>query len=157
MPKTDLKLYSTDATTGAKQTTSITYVNPNASNTVLKQFAQKLNNLTTNTYSSADRVETVNVDTEGSRKSFRDITITGAAQGATATISANVTTSGTINPAVFYYTNDGVQLLTTTSIASEDPTIAKCTVVIPNTSGTIFVGLTSGTSFYADFVSTQVS
>lgn len=64
MAKTDLKLYSTEAGTGKKITTSINYVNPEANSNALKTFAQKLNAFTTNTYGEADRVQTINVDTE---------------------------------------------------------------------------------------------
>lgn len=157
MPKTDLKLYSTDATTGAKQTTSISYVNPNASNSVLKTFAQQLNALTTNTYSAADRIETVNVDTEGSRKQFRNLTVTGAIQGATAIISANIQVDGSVNPAVFFFANNAVQLLTTTTVPSDDPTIAKRSVTIPNSSGELYVGTLTNDDFYADFIFVSIS
>ena len=63
MAKTDLKLYSTDASL-KKITTTLNYVNPEANSTTLKQFAVKLNNLTTNTYGETNRVQTINVDTE---------------------------------------------------------------------------------------------
>lgn len=157
MPKVDLKLYSTDAAEGKKITTSVTYVNPAASNAVLKSFAQQLNAFTTNAYLETDRVETVNVDTDTSRKQYRDILITGAAQGATATISANVVEGVTVNPAVFYYSNGAAQVLTTTSIPSADPTVARFTVSIPNSSGQIFAGIATNDYFYADFVAQTVS
>lgn len=63
MAKTDLKMYSTDAS-DKKITTTLTYVNPAADSTTLKQFATKLNAFTTNTYGETDRVQTINVDTE---------------------------------------------------------------------------------------------
>ena len=159
MPKVDLKLYSTDAAEGKKITTSVTYVNPNASNAVLKTFAQQLNAFTTNTYSETDRVETINVDTDSSRKQFRNITITGATQGATATISAAIRAGGTITPAVFFLnTSSGsVSLLSTSSASSTDPTIAKFTVQIPNNNGVVYVGLMQDSNFYADFINATVS
>lgn len=43
--------------------TTISYVNPNAQPSVLKNFAQRLNNLTNNTYESTTRIDKVNVDT----------------------------------------------------------------------------------------------
>lgn len=64
MAKTDLKIKSTNAATGASITTSVTYVNPDANSATLKQFATKLNAFTTNSYAQADRVHTINVDTE---------------------------------------------------------------------------------------------
>lgn len=64
MAKTDLKLYSKAQGSEKKITTSLPYINPSADSTTLKQFAVKLNNLTTNVYSETDRVQTINVDTE---------------------------------------------------------------------------------------------
>lgn len=64
MAKTDLKLYSKAQGSEKKITTSLPYTNPTADSTTLKQFAVKLNNLTTNIYSETDRVQTINVDTE---------------------------------------------------------------------------------------------
>lgn len=43
-------------TSGKSVTTSIRYVNPEASNEVLKTYAQQLNALTTNTYDSLTKV-----------------------------------------------------------------------------------------------------
>lgn len=157
MPKTDIKLYSTDAATGSKITTSVPYVNPNASNDALKEFALKLNAFTTNTYASTDRVETVNVDTESGRKQFRNITVTGAIQGATATISANIQIGGSINPAVFFFTNNTVTILTTAAVPSDDPTIAKRSVTIPNSSGEMYIGLIANDDFYADFTFVSIT
>lgn len=64
MAKTDLKLYSKEQGSEKKITTSLTYINPAANSATLKQFAVKLNNLTTNTYDETNRVQTINVDTE---------------------------------------------------------------------------------------------
>lgn len=64
MARTDLKLKAKDQSTGNTTTTSITHVNENATSSTLLQFSQMLNNLTTNTYDSTDRVQTINVDTE---------------------------------------------------------------------------------------------
>lgn len=64
MAKTDLKVYATEAASGKKTTTTLTYVNPAADSQTLKTFGQMLNAFTTNNYDSTDRVQTVNVDTE---------------------------------------------------------------------------------------------
>lgn len=82
MPKTDLKLYSVDQVSGKKQTTTITYVNDTANSDTLKTFAQHLNSFTRNSYDSADRVQTINVDTEqvpvpATPKTEPTLTITG--------------------------------------------------------------------------------
>lgn len=63
MAKTDLKLYATD-TQGKSTTSSITYINPEATNSELLRLGRMINNLTTNTYSKTDRINTVNCDTE---------------------------------------------------------------------------------------------
>lgn len=153
MPKVDLKLYSTDAAEGKKQTTTITYVNPDASNAVLKTFAQQLNQFTTNGYASADRVETVNVDTDDSRKLQRNIGIANAVRGQTAKLSINIQEGQTVNPAVFLYSNGAVTIIDATETTeSQDPSILIMTVQIPNQSGTLFVGTVANEYFYADFI-----
>lgn len=68
MAKTDIKIYATEAASGKKTTTSITYVNPDADSQTLKTFAQKLNAFTTNNYVETDRIHTINVDTEQTPK-----------------------------------------------------------------------------------------
>ena len=64
MAKTSLQLKSKSASTEQSITTTLTYVNPEADSQTLKTFAQKLNSLTTNIYDEANRVQTINVDTE---------------------------------------------------------------------------------------------
>lgn len=64
MANYELKLKTKDAGTQKARTVTITNVNPEASSTILKQFTQKLNNLTTNTYEQTDYVVTTNLDTE---------------------------------------------------------------------------------------------
>lgn len=66
MAKTDIKLISTD-TNAKTSTTSITYVNPDASNEQLSTFGQMLNNFTTNNYVRTDRVTTVDCDAEADK------------------------------------------------------------------------------------------
>lgn len=64
MARTDLKIYSKIAATGKNSTTNITHVNSEATSQQLKGLATRLNALTTNEYQQADRVNTINVDTE---------------------------------------------------------------------------------------------
>lgn len=64
MARTDLKIYSKIAATGKNTTTNITHVNTEATSEQLKGLATRLNALTTNEYQQADRVNTINVDTE---------------------------------------------------------------------------------------------
>ena len=60
MPRTDIKLTSTDPS-GKKVTTTITHVNNSASNATLRQFALQLNALTQNTYSAASKIVTTDL------------------------------------------------------------------------------------------------
>ena len=48
---------------GTKNNTNINYANPNASNSTLKTLAQKLNQLTRNSYDKSSKVETTQLDT----------------------------------------------------------------------------------------------
>ena len=59
--RVDVKLKAKDQN-NETTTTTISYVNPEASNSDMKQFAQKLNALTRNTYSESDKIETTNLD-----------------------------------------------------------------------------------------------
>lgn len=63
--KTDLKIYSTVTVGGQKITTTVPYANGSLSNATLLEFAQKLNSLTTNTFSYAEKVVTTNLTTGG--------------------------------------------------------------------------------------------
>ena len=64
MAKTDVKLYAID-TLGKATTTTISDVNPDATSSQLVQMGHLFNNLTQNTYSKTDRINTINCDTEG--------------------------------------------------------------------------------------------
>ena len=63
MAERQLKLYA-KPTAGNTTTTTISNINPEATGTVMKSFAQQLNALTTNAYEKSDLVETYNLDTE---------------------------------------------------------------------------------------------
>lgn len=52
---TSLQIVATD-NNGKKVTTTVTYVNPEASNEKLKTFAQMLNELTNNIYESTTKI-----------------------------------------------------------------------------------------------------
>lgn len=64
MAKTDLKLNAT-GTDGKATTATITYVNPEASNSQLATLGRMLNNLTDNTYGTTLRINTIDCETEG--------------------------------------------------------------------------------------------
>lgn len=63
MAKTDLKINATNGY-GDDITTTISYVNPDASKDEILAVTQALNALTTNTYKETQRIQTVNVDLE---------------------------------------------------------------------------------------------
>lgn len=58
---TSIKITTTDGGKTASKT--ITYINPQASNSVLAQFGTMLTALTLNTYQKTDRIDTQNCDT----------------------------------------------------------------------------------------------
>lgn len=151
MANTALNVVITDGNTNETRNQTLTDLNPAASNAQLKAFAQAFYGLSDDNYVDATRVDKTDVDTEDSGKAFRNITVTGAIQGATATISANIQVGGSINPAVFFFANNTVTILTTTAATSDDPTIAKRSVTIPNNSGEMYIGLIANDDFYADF------
>lgn len=64
MAKTSMQIKAKNAATEASITTTLTYVNPDADSATLKSFARKLNGLTTNNYQEANRIQSINVDTE---------------------------------------------------------------------------------------------
>lgn len=65
MSSKQIKIYSTTTAGGGKEvTTTIGYVNPEASGETMKSFAQQLNAFTTNSYQRTDLIETTNLDTE---------------------------------------------------------------------------------------------
>lgn len=75
MAKRSLILTSTSAK-GNTLSKSITDINPKTEDVVLRTFAQKLNNMTTNTYVRTDCVDKFNVDTEGDLRVRQTPTIT---------------------------------------------------------------------------------
>lgn len=63
MPKTDIKLYSTEPS-GKATTATISDVNPDATNAQLKTLGQMLNSFTRNRYDKTNRINTIQCDTE---------------------------------------------------------------------------------------------
>lgn len=59
-----LKTTSQDA---KKNTTTLTNVNPNASNSTLLQYAKKMASLSSDTYTGADKIEKTNLDEQGTK------------------------------------------------------------------------------------------
>ena len=66
-----------NATNGSQKVTkAITNINPEKDNAVLKTFAQKVNDLTTNTYVDATRITKESVEEEHSGGSTGELTFT---------------------------------------------------------------------------------
>lgn len=63
MPRIDMKINAISPN-GQKTTTSITYINPEVSNSTLLDFSKRLNNLTNNEYESTEKIVTTQIDTE---------------------------------------------------------------------------------------------
>lgn len=63
MAKTDLKIKATDSQ-ARSLTSTISYVNPAASNSQLATLGTMINAFTTNVYDHSEKVTTVNVDGE---------------------------------------------------------------------------------------------
>jgi len=63
VPKTDIKLYSTEPS-GKATTATISDVNPEATNAQLKTLGQMLNSFTRNRYDKTNRINTIQCDTE---------------------------------------------------------------------------------------------
>ncbi len=101
--RTDIKLTSVDYQ-GKKSTTSITHANPEASNYAMRTLAQKLNDLTTNTYSSASRVDTTDLANAQPVTPKQDATITLAKTTMTAAEVKAAASSGTLT--TFTYNGD---------------------------------------------------
>ncbi|MDO4424547.1 MAG: hypothetical protein Q4D17_02120 [Planctomycetia bacterium] len=154
--KTSIITTMTELATGKKRKRSFTDINPEATNTELKNFAEHFVGLTKNTYFETERVDKTNVDSEDTRKQFRNMTVTNATRGATAIISMTINVEETVSPAVFYYVNGNVTLLQATAGESVDPRIAKWTVQIPNDGGYMYVGVVGKPSFYSELLLVEV-
>lgn len=99
MSNTSLAINTTDGN-GKKIQKALTDINPNASTTALKNFAQGLNDLTTNDYVGSVRVTKINLDDEdgddtpASTKTARTGYILSAGSHTTLTTAVNVNTLG---------------------------------------------------------------
>lgn len=67
MAKTDLKIKATDSQ-ARSLTSTISYVNPSASNSQLATLGTMINAFTTNVYDHSEKITTVNVDGEGDKQ-----------------------------------------------------------------------------------------
>lgn len=165
MAKTSLIINSTDSTTGKKLQKTLTDINPEATNEQLKNLAQAFNAATTNTYVESSRVDKTNVDTESGSgtvltKAFRELAITGATRGATATATFNATTSITSNPVVFFITPSGSSYTATyldVTAGATTGTQRTATFTVPTSGGYLYAGFRENNAFYADFVMVEVS
>lgn len=106
MPKTDIKLYSTEPS-GKATTATISDVNPDATNEQLKTLGQMLNAFTRNRYDKTNRINTIQCDTEeGGGSQTATITLSPASVDLT-TLKAALTSSSRLYPLTATYDGDG--------------------------------------------------
>lgn len=135
---------------------SITDINPNATNAEMKNFAVALVGLTNSQYIESDRVDKTNLDGVDDRKYFRQITIENAAVNQTATITFKITANEEVSPICFFTTANSTEKLTTTREESTSPTTAIFSVTIPNSTGTLFTGISEKANFYSELIKTNI-
>lgn len=121
MAKVNLQIKTTDVN-DKNQTTTISYANPNASDQVLKTFAQKIVALSTDMYRETNKIETTNLDTESSKTIA---TIGLATSSATvAELKAQFANNGNKNYA-FTYNGDGTVYCYLTNTQNNNALLAK--------------------------------
>ena len=103
MPRTNLKLYATDAL-GTATTTTINYANPDAKNADYLEFARMLNQFTINTYDKTEKIVTTELDTE-TEKQTPTFTVSKAN-----IVSSDFTTQGSNFKCLNLPTTGGIQL-----------------------------------------------
>lgn len=103
MSKLSFQLKATAAGTQKSVTTTVTNLNPEASKPTIKEFARRLNLLTTNTYVETDYIERTNLDTESDTRTVP--TLSADNIPSLADINSN---SGTSNLRTITYNGDGV-------------------------------------------------
>ena len=121
MAKVNLQIKTTDVN-DKNQTTTISYANPNASDQVLKTFAQKIVALSTDMYRGTDKVETTNLDTESSKSVA---TIGLAISSATVTELKTQFAQGGNKNYAFTYNGDGTVYCYLKNQAANNALIAK--------------------------------
>jgi len=102
--KVNLQIKTTDVN-DKNQTTTISYANPNASDQVLKTFAQKIVALSTDMYRETNKIETTNLDTESSKTTA---TITLSSTSITKAALKTALSSKQPHTVSFTYSGDGV-------------------------------------------------
>ena len=169
MANTSFTIVSTAQGSDEKIQNTLTDINPAATNSQITAFAQSLNALSSNTYVGTTRVDKTDCDTEdsgggagGLGKAFRNMAITGAGRGSTATVTFDTDGAETVpKPAVFFvYQNGGelaAQFVSPTAATSDDPGVAKYTFTCLNQATDIFAGIGEKDSYYAEFVKAVVS
>lgn len=151
MAKVNLQLKST--TTNAKsQTTTITNVNPNATDSELLQLTHKLNAFTTNTYTQTDKITTLNLDGEGDSR--QTPTLTASQSTITAT---SIPTTGIKIPITYtgngriYLEQQGANYVYTCIIVEEGATNLSWTKLnsssVQTTSGKLYIHATETTQY----------
>lgn len=101
MSKLSFQLKATAAGTGKSVTTTVTNLNPEAGKPVIKEFAQKLNQLTTNAYVETDYIERTNLDTEEDTRTVPTLMVANVPS------LANINNNSSTSLLSVTYTGDG--------------------------------------------------
>lgn len=143
MAKTDVKLNATDPL-GKATTASITYVNPEATNTQLRQLGQMLNAFTNNVYESTYRINTIHCDSEAGKQTptleFRK------ADGSAWTGDQIPANQFVQNQVAVYYDGDADTIFFTTYSGGDYAANVKCSAFIGAVDSTTHL---APASFYA--------
>ena len=147
MSSKQIKLYSTTTAGGGKEeTTTIGYINPEATGAKMKEFAQRLNDFTTNVYEKTELVETTNLETE-TVKIIPTLTL------GTPTVNNNVVT-------IPYETNNTTGIVFANTVAQfgdyvnykTNRTIGRnsLSVTLPQSGNyTVYCGIDEATNYYS--------
>ena len=133
--ETSVSMKTTD-TAGKKNTTTLSYVNPNASNEQLKTYAEKLASLTSDTYNGATKIEKTDLDEEQVAKLPRNPYMTHVVNNNEQTISGAIFTSDITTPpeeGIGFSTEDVIW-----DIHYQGDSISTCYLITDSNSGAAF-------------------
>lgn len=150
MPKLSFQLKATAAGTGKSVTTTVTNLNPEASKPVIKEFARRLNLLTTNTYEETDYIERTNLDTESDTRTVPTLSVANIPSladinsGSTSSL-LDITYNG--DGVTYVYRKSGCEKIAFSLYSNTQLSIKKANTSVTATAGTFILGAT-GTDNY---------
>ena len=162
---TSVILASTD-TTGKKLQKTLTNINPSATSTQLKTFAQGLNGLTTNTYIETNRIDRITCDTDTGSTS----TTPPAKTTPTLTLQTSTATTAQIFSAMegdeglfeieYTYDGDGTLSVATSYadiVATVDQDFLYVAFIGEGSTGTVTLYASEGTEYAAASVTFTIT